>query len=222
MMLGAPIVSEDERPLPLPPSRRPLGMRARISYALGSLFVVAFVLGLLIAAGPGSYTMGKVYPVVQPALGAVNIDNDWGFFAPDPGPGSVARYVVRDRDGRTHEFGMTEAMPRWSLAYFRYTTLYMAIAQSPEYYLPGAVAYLCRQHADLDPVSITVILADQQDVTAQEFLEGKDPMADLEISKVGPRRCDAPLGEDDKEDGEDESESESEVEVGEDEEDEAS
>lgn len=171
-------------------------MRARIGYAFGSLFVAAFVIGLVIAAGPGSYTMGKVYPVVQPALGAVNIDNDWGFFAPDPGPGSVARYVVRDAEGRTHEFGMTEALPRWSLAYFRYTTLYMAVAQSPEYYLPGAVAYLCREHADLDPVSVTVILADQQDVSAQEFVEGKDPMADLEISKVGPRRCDQPLGDD--------------------------
>lgn len=198
MMPSAPTVSVDERPRPLPPSQRALGTRARIGYGLGSMFVTLFVLGLLIAAGPGSYTMSKVYPVMQPTLAVVNIDNDWGFFAPDPGPGSIARYVVRDGSGRTHEFGMSETVPRWSAAYFRYTTLYMAVAQSPEYYLPGAVAYLCRQHEALDPVSITVILANQQDITAEEFVAGKRPMDDLEIVKVGPRRCDAPLGEEDE------------------------
>jgi hypothetical protein len=162
---------------------------ARIARCVGSLAAASWVAVMLVGAGPGSDTMGKIYPVVEPLLDLFGVDNEWGFFAPNPDVGTVVRYRVVDGRGREHEHALHEDLDRSDPMFLRYTTLFMAIADNPETYEPGAVRYLCRRHADLDPRSIAIVVAEQAVVTPEEFLEGTGILDGLEIEVRPARRC---------------------------------
>jgi Fe-S-cluster formation regulator IscX/YfhJ len=146
---------------------------------------------MLVAAAPGSATMAEVYPLFRPFLRAFDLEHDWGFFAPDPGTGHVVRYEVRDAAGDMHAFALTEELDRWDPAYFRRTTLYTKISSSDSDYAAGAVRWLCRRHADLDPRSIRFVVAHQQPVAPEEFLDGVDIMGDLDVRHRDWRACPA-------------------------------
>ena len=161
---------------PLPPLRR------LIPALGGSGLATVYALMMFIGAAPGSDTMGKIYPKIEPALDTLNIDNEWGFFAPNPDPGTLVRYRVTDGEGTVHEFNMTEAADALDPAYLRYTTLYVSIVESPDEYEVGAVKYLCRMHADMDPRAIAFVHIEQDVVTHKEFLEGQSILDGLDIT----------------------------------------
>lgn len=159
-------------------------------YAALSGAACAYVGGLLLAAGPSSTFVDDVYELAYPVLELANVNNDWGFFSPVPGPGDLPRYEVVDRDGKTHRFSWMEDLRGADPAYFRYTTLMVNVIDDPEAYGDGAAAMLCRKHADLGPRKIVFTVAHQVDRTPQEVLEGKGIMDDAELEKLFFRRCD--------------------------------
>jgi hypothetical protein len=162
---------------------------ARIARGVGSIAAAGWVAVMLIGAGPGSDTMSKVYPVVEPLLDFLNIDNEWGFFAPNPDVGTVVRYRVVDGSGATHELELHESLDRLDPMFLRYTTLYIAIVENADDYEPGAVRYLCRRHADLEPRSIAIVVAEQAVVTPEEFVAGTGILDGLDIEIRPARRC---------------------------------
>ncbi len=162
------------------------GPRPHPRWVYGALsgLIVLYVSGLLLAAGPSSDLIDDVYEVAYPALELGNINNDWGFFSPDPGPGDVPRYEVVDGDGNTHAFEWMEALDRWDPAFFRYTTLLVAVIDSPRTYGPGATAMLCRRHADLKPRKIVFTVAHQVDQSPEDILGGKTIMSEAEVERL--------------------------------------
>jgi Fe-S-cluster formation regulator IscX/YfhJ len=169
--------------------------REKVAYAVGSLVVAWISASLLVAAGPASATMAKVYPLFEPGLRTFDLEHDWGFFAPDPGTGHVVRYEVRDAHGETRAFGLTEELERWDPAYFRFTTLYTKASVVGAGYEDGALRMLCRRHADIDPTSIRIVVAHQKPVSAEEYLEGVDPMENLDVFPQDWRPCPTEEGE---------------------------
>ena len=161
-------------------------------YGALSGVVVAYVGALLIAAGPESELVGDAYDVAYPALELANINNDWGFFSPDPGPGDLPRYEVIDGDGKTHAFEWMEALDRWDPAFFRYTTLFVNVIDNGDIYGDPAAAFLCRKHADLEPRKIVFTVAHQVDRAPEDVLAGKGILEDMPVEKLYFKPCTAP------------------------------
>jgi len=151
--------------------------------------VVLYVGGLLLAAGPASDLVTDAYQVAYPALEMANVNNDWGFFSPDPGPGDLPRYEVIDGEGKTHRFSWMEALDRWDPAYFRYTTLLVNVIDDAEAYGDGAAAYLCRKHADLEPRKIVFTVAHQVDRPPADVLDGHGITDDMPLEKLYFKPC---------------------------------
>jgi len=151
--------------------------------------VVLYVGGLLLAAGPPADVVVDAYEFAYPALELGNVNNDWGFFSPDPGPGDLPRYEVVDGDGRTHPFGWMEDLDRWDPAFFRYTTLFVNVMDDPEVYGDGAAAFLCREHADLEPRKIVFTVAHQRDRSPADVLAGRGILENMPVDKLYFRHC---------------------------------
>ena len=79
-------------------------MRRKTIITVQSLFLLWHSLALVVGPAPGSYSMGKVYPIFKPYLQFLQIDTTWGFFSPEPGTGIVLRYDVEDSSGREYYF----------------------------------------------------------------------------------------------------------------------
>lgn len=173
-----------------PPAR--LGLLPALAYGAGSLTLSLWAMGMLVAAGPGSDTMAAIYPVFEGPLSFLDINNDWGFFAPNPNTGSVLRYEVSEPDGTEHTFALTEALQGWMPAYFRYTTLYTAIGESHDTYAEGAARLLCRRHADLQPVDITFVVWHQVEIGHEAYLAGHGIMDGLVPERHLPVACPEP------------------------------
>jgi Fe-S-cluster formation regulator IscX/YfhJ len=155
--------------------------RDKLAYAAGSITVTWVVASMLVAAGPASWTMAKIYPAFKPFLELADLEHEWGFFAPDPGTGHVVRYDVRDADGNKHAFRLTEELRRWDPAYFRLTTLYTKFSYKESDYAEIAIGSLCRRHAALRPREARFVVAHQVEVSPEEFREGKGTMDELQI-----------------------------------------
>lgn len=153
-------------------------------YGALSGVVVLYVGGLLLAAAPPSALMNDAYDAAYPALELANVNNDWGFFSPDPGPGDLPRYEVIDGEGNTHRFTWMEDLDRWDPAFFRYTTLFVNVIDDGGVYGPGAAALLCRKHADLAPRKIVFTVAHQLPFEPGDILSGKDILDDMPVDKL--------------------------------------
>ncbi len=164
--------------------------RTRWVYGGASVLIGAYVTGLVLATAPSSAVVDDTYELAYPALELANVNNSWGFFSPDPGPGDLPRYEVVDGDGVRHEFMWMEELDRWDPAYFRYTTLYVAIIDAPELYGDGAARFLCERHRSLNPRKITFTVAHQVDVLPEDYLAGRGIMDDARVERLFSRRCD--------------------------------
>jgi hypothetical protein len=174
------------------PDDRCSGGFAHAPWVYGALsgIVVLYVGGLLLAAGPDSDVVNDAYEFAYPALELANVNNDWGFFSPDPGPGDLPRYEVIDGDGKTHRFELMETLDRWDPAFFRYTTLYVNLIEDRETYGDAGAVFLCRKHADLRPRKIVFTVAHQVSFSPQDVLDGKGILDDMPVEKLYFRHCD--------------------------------
>ena len=156
-----------------------------------SLFLLWHAAVLVIAPGPPSYLMGKVYPEIKPYLQLFNLGHEWGFFASDPAPGSMARYIVTTADGEQHIHKLIEAVPRNHPLYLRYASYYLSLARKYPRYVLGTADYLCDKHQELSPETITFFVGHQRAISRQDWLDGARPLDDgnMSLEYVAPVRC---------------------------------
>lgn len=160
--------------------------RHRLIYAAMSIFLGWHTLAMVIAPAPEqSDLVRSLRGMLQPYLSFFKLDNHWDFFAPNIGGNSVFRYVLKDSTGVDHTF---TPMRNWS--WFSPTSLwfhdwYDALMDEPEVYGDIFATLLCREHADLRPVSIVLQAVEEQEFWPEDLLKGKHPI-DPEFVEVQP------------------------------------
>jgi len=158
---------------------------------LASIFIVWHAFAIIIGPAPGSYVMSKVYPIFKPYLVALHLNNEWGFFAPDPAKGTLLRYSVTDSNGVEHVFKLTENLRRRDHTFLRYTSLYLTVGRNNEAFVLSAKDYLCRQHADLNPQQLQFFMGHQLSITPDEIIEGHRALDDqhMQIEYLNAINC---------------------------------
>ena len=151
--------------------------RERLTYVAMSAFVGWHTLAMVIAPAPdSSVIVQSVRGLFQPYLTLFRLDNLWDFFAPTVGKGSQFRYIVEDGAGNRHTFVPAADLSWFHPGYFWFRSWYYAIIETPELYADSAAALLCRKHAALHPISITLLEIQEGDFTRDDQLDGKHPM----------------------------------------------
>ena len=151
--------------------------RERLTYIAMSAFVAWHTLAMVIAPAPNvSAVETSLRSVFQPYLSLFRLDNQWDFFAPNPNRLAEFRYTIEDAAGNRHTF-----VPASELSWLRpediwFKSWHYAIFEAPEVHTEFAAALLCRKHAELHPVSITLLQALQEDFAPDDYLEGKRPL----------------------------------------------
>ena len=158
---------------------------------IASLFIIWQSLAIIIGPSPGSYVMGKVYPIFKPYLVALHLNNEWGFFAPDPARGTLLRYVVTDPKNTQHVFKLTENLKRSDHGFLRYTSQYLTIGRNNQNFISSATQYLCRRHQSLKPVQLQFFMGHQQTISPDEYVAGHRPLDDdfISIEYLTPMTC---------------------------------
>ena len=148
--------------------------RERLAYTAMSVFVGWHTLAIVVAPAPDSSAIVQsLRPLLHPYLTLFYLDNYWDFFAPDVERGKQLRYVIEDRAGTTHTFVPLEELNWFHPIYRRAGYWYDAIVDDPETYVDFVAASLCRKHASLHPVSITLLGIQQGDFSRDDHLNGK-------------------------------------------------
>jgi hypothetical protein len=148
--------------------------RQHLTYLVMSAFVAWHTLAMVIAPA-SSELVRTLRAALQPYLTLFRLDNPWNFFAPTIG-GSQLRYTLEDGAGAHHAFTPTQRLSWFHPDYFWFRDWHYAIIDSPEFYADRAGALLCRKHASLHPVSITLVSYEQGSFTPADQLSGKHPM----------------------------------------------
>jgi hypothetical protein len=154
--------------------------RHRLTYLAMSLIVGWHALAVLLAPAPdSSEALQSLRRVLQPYLSMLRLDNTWSFFAPSVGKHAQFRYVVEDAGGTEHTIVPSEERSSSLASYvlwreFKY--LYEGIMEDPEGRGDAIGAYLCRKHAALRPVSVTLVEVRERDFWREDYLRGKRPL----------------------------------------------
>jgi hypothetical protein len=162
----------------------PKPWRERLTYTAMSVFVVWHSLAMVIAPAPdNSVTVGSLRVLLDPYITLFYLDDKWDFFAPDVDRGKQFRYVIEDAAGARHSFVPLEELNWFHPIYRRVGYWYDALVDSPETYSDFIAALLCRKHAVLHPISITLIGVEEQNFSPEDHLNGKHPL-DSDIATV--------------------------------------
>lgn len=153
--------------------------RQRLLYTVMSLFLAWHTVAMLVGPAPeGSVIVQSLRGIYGPYVTLFRLDNKWGFFAPSVGKWSEFRYVVEDAAGKRHTFAPARQL-RWYLpTYIWLKDRYETIMESPDVHGDELAAKLCRRHADLKPVSITLLEAQEKEFLPAHHLAGKHPLSD--------------------------------------------
>lgn len=150
--------------------------REHLVYAAMSLLVVWHTLVMVVAAAPESAITKAARTVVHPYLTLFNLDNHWGFFAPDVGTTYQLRYIVKDASGQEHMFIPTDKLNRLSPTSIWLRDRYREVLNSVNMFGPAAVAELCREHSALRPTAITLLGAYGKEFGPDDRRRGKNPL----------------------------------------------
>jgi hypothetical protein len=150
--------------------------RGRLAYTALSVFLGWHTLALVLAPVPdGSATAQSIRPLFQPYLSLLHLDNKWDFYAPSVGRGRQFRYVIEDSAGKRHTFSPAEELNWFYPDYWWFKAWHDAITDYPEIHGELAAALLCRKHASLHPISITLLGIQEEDFLREDYLGGKRP-----------------------------------------------
>jgi hypothetical protein len=170
--------------------------RRRLAYLLMSVVVGWHALAIVISPAPGNSEVAQALrSVLEPYLYALRLDNAWGFFAPNIGRQTEFRYIIEDAAGKEHRFTPDRERARSLSAYvvwreFRY--LYDELLNEAENRGDTAAALLCRKHAGLHPVSVTLVVIEFKDYWREDAIRGKRP-TDPEFTSENPiKRIECP------------------------------
>jgi hypothetical protein len=162
----------------------------RVTYAAMCLFVAWHTIAMVVAPAPRTSDLIKGLRIVlDPYLNFFNLDNEWNFFAPDVGEegrdplGVILRYVIKDNAGTLHRFDADAGLNWLHPSSIWFQKWYIALLESPDDFGEEFAALFCREHAELNPVTITLFEAAQQNYGPLDRLRGKQPL-DPEFVKV--------------------------------------
>lgn len=151
-------------------------VRNRFAYAAMSLFVVWHTLAMVVATAPESHITRAARAYLHPYLTLFRLDNHWGFFAPNVPIGYQFRYLVEDAAGQRHTFVPDRKRSRLLPTSIWFMDRYMTVMTDPASHGQAAGAALCREHADLKPVAVTLIEVEQRPFLPSDRLGGKHPL----------------------------------------------
>jgi len=154
----------------------PKQWRQRLAYAGMSLLVSWHTFAMVVAPSPDSDITDAARSILDPYLALFRLDNGWGFFAPDVGHGSQFRYVIEDATGKRHTFIPAEKLNRFHPTSIWMRDRYIAVMEKPKAYADAAAAALCQEHAELKPVTVTLLQFEQKDFFPVHRLMGKQPL----------------------------------------------
>jgi hypothetical protein len=158
--------------------------RERLAYTAMSLFVAWHTLVMVVAPAPENSDIVKgLRTVFAPYLQFFRLDNQWDFFAPEVGKNSVLRYVIKDASGVGHTFQPATKLNWFHPSYIWFRDWYLTLMDTPDDFGEAFAALFCREHAALNPVSITFQEIEEQDYGPEDRLRGKQPL-DPQFVKV--------------------------------------
>lgn len=140
-----------------------------------SLLLVWHTAAMVVAAAPDSAITRAASSLFQPYLSLFRLQNEWSFYAPDVRVEPEFRYVVEDASAQPHTFVPADKLSRYLPTDIWVKDWYIHVMDNPETYSKFVAAYLCREHASLHPVSITLLEIDQKDFLPRNQLSGKHP-----------------------------------------------
>ena len=154
--------------------------RERLTYLAMSAVVGWHSLALIIAPMPDASTTAQAARgLLQPYLSLFRLDNSWSFFAPEIGRQVQFRYIVESADGQRRTFVPQDEI-NWSFPRYvmwrEFKYLQDAIAAEPEAYAERVTALLCRKHATLKPVAISILHVQEGDFWPDDYLQGRHPL----------------------------------------------
>jgi hypothetical protein len=150
--------------------------RGRVVGLAASVFVVWHTLAMIVAPAPESALKRALVKIMHPYLTLLGFPETWGFYTPAIAPGERLQYIVENSAGNERAFTPTEELFSWfAPRYWWITWWHQTIMDSPERYAEFYAKLLCKEHAVLDPVSITLIQLEQKEFLPSDHLTGKDP-----------------------------------------------
>jgi hypothetical protein len=154
----------------------PKQWRQRLAYAGMSLLVTWHTFAMVVAPSPDSDITDAARSILDPYLTLFRLDNGWGFFAPEVGRGSQFRYVIEDAAGNRYTFIPAETLNRFHPTSIWMRDRYIAVMEKPRAYADAAGASLCRDHAALKPIAVTLLELEQKEFLPADRLKGKRPL----------------------------------------------
>jgi len=150
--------------------------RKHVIYTVMSLFVAWHTLAIAIAPAPRGVAVQSLRAVLDPYLVLFRLNNKWDFYAPNVGKGHQLRYIIEDAAGKRHPFVPTDELNWYHPTYWWFRAWYDAILDAPEIHGNSVAARLCRKHASLHPVSVTLLRLEEQDFSPADHLNDKHPL----------------------------------------------
>jgi hypothetical protein len=147
--------------------------------------VIWHSLAMVVGAMPDSALASMVRPIFRPYLTLFRLDNGWGFFAPNVEPGMLLRYVVQDAAGTRHEFTPTDKLSRFAPNWIWMSDRFRMVIFDPDKYAETFGLSLCQEHAELKPVSVSLVRVDQERFWPEHWMQGKHPL-DAEFIQARP------------------------------------
>lgn len=149
--------------------------RRLLIYTGMSLLLVWHSVAIVVGASPDSVITRAANSLFEPYLSLFRLQSEWGFYAPYVRVEPEFRYVVEDASAQRHTFVPADKLSRYLPTDIWVKDWYIHVMDNPEAYSEFVAAYLCREHAPLHPVSITLLEIDQKEFSPQDQLSGKHP-----------------------------------------------
>lgn len=144
-------------------------------YVAMSALLIWHMLAIVIAPAPASQLTDGARTFLRPYLTLLGVDHGWSFFAPNVENGVIFRYEIEAPGGARHIF-IPSKMLRWYHPNRRWMRdRFRQMLEEPERYSDIEGAALCKEHAALKPMSVTLIEVEQKDFEPEDRLAGKSP-----------------------------------------------
>lgn len=154
-----------------------------------SLIVAWHSLAIIVAPMPADSTPAQwLRGLVQPYLSLFRLDNKWNFFAPRVEKHTQFRYIVEDAAGKQHVFIPVQDASE-SIAHYvmwrEFKYFFEGVMESPDVRGRPISTLLCKKHAPLKPVAISLVQVQELEFLPDDYLQGHRPL-DSEFVAVHP------------------------------------
>ena len=161
----------------------------RVLWLAGLALAAWQAAAILLGPAPGSHLKASLDPWTLPWRQALNLDNRWAFFAPDPAAGRIVSVRYRWRDGQDRTAQLTRALHWPHPAFLRYSSLLTEVSRPGSPAAASAARHLCRLYPDA--VELRFVVERQVAPGADDVAAGASPMDErfLERSESEPFAC---------------------------------